>query len=317
MIPLPTKQELTAALQRIALDLASLGLTGCHDPALLTSEPSIDRGPPFYSSLASAGELPLRVHSSVRAVQLSTAMALGLHSGDGVAASVKGDRVAADRAARYRMGWLKLFVDGSLGSRTAALLEPYDDAAANPPTGGPRGMVVTDAEELAELLTRAAGAGISAQVHAIGDAAVRLALDGFASTTAADRPLKRRVEHAQLVDPADTPRFGALGVAASVQPVHLRSDAEPARIAWGERAENTFPLRAIADGGALIPFGTDAPVEPPDPWPGIAVAVARRDPFEPDSAADGRAQRRRSCPRRPRGLPRSRSRRGSGRSWAG
>jgi predicted amidohydrolase YtcJ len=69
-------------------------------------------------------------------------------------------------------------------------------------------------------------------------------------------------------------------VAASVQPVHLRSDAEAARAAWAERADNTFPLRALIDGGALIPLGTDAPVEPVDPWPGIAVAVARRDPFK-------------------------------------
>jgi predicted amidohydrolase YtcJ len=148
-------------------------------------------------------------------------------------------------------------------------------------------MIVTDAEELSDLLTRAADAAITGQVHAIGDAAVRMVLDVFATAKSHGGPLMRRVEHAQLVDPADTPRFGALAVAASVQPVHLRSDAEPARIAWRDRAENTFPLRAIADGGALIPIGTDAPVEPPDPWPGIAVAVARRDPFLPDARLTG------------------------------
>ncbi len=113
-----------------------------------------------------------------------------------------------------------------------------------------------------------------------------------------------RIEHAQLVDPADTGRFGALGVAASVQPVHLRSDAEAARAAWAERADNTFPLRALIDGGALIPLGTDAPVEPPDPWPGIAVAVARRDPFKPDQRSDRRAQRDQPRARHPRRLPR-------------
>ena len=78
----------------------------------------------------------------------------------------------------------------------------------------------------------------------------------------------RRVSSsAQLVDPRDVARFGAMGVAASVQPVHLRSDAAPQRVAWGERTHNSFPLAGLIAGGALIPFGTDAPVEPVDPWP--------------------------------------------------
>jgi predicted amidohydrolase YtcJ len=183
------------------------------------------------------------------------------------------------------MGWMKLFADGSLGSRSAWLLEPYSDAALNPPTGGPRGMLVTDANELVDLLNRAGEAGIVGQVHAIGDAAVRMVLDVLPRANVHRAPdaalLMPRVEHAQLVDPMDQPRFGALGVAASVQPVHLRSDAQPARDAWGERSENTFPLRAIVAGGGLIPFGTDAPVEPFDPWPGIAVAGARREPLDP------------------------------------
>ena len=193
------------------------------------------------------------------------------------------------------MGWLKLFADGSLGSRSAALLEPYSDAQVNSPTGGPTGMFLTGSDELVGLLLRAQAAGISGQVHAIGDAAVRMALDAFEATAAGSggeptNALMRRIEHAQLVDPEDVPRFGELGVAASMQPVHLRSDAAPARVAWGERSENTFPLRGLIDGGALIPFGTDAPVEPPDPWPGIAVAVARRDPFDPDALPTGRRQ---------------------------
>ena len=81
--------------------------------------------------------------------------------------------------------------------------------------------------------------------------------------------------------------LGALGIAASVQPVHLRSDAEQQRLGWGRRSENTFPLRTFIETGALIPFGTDAPVEPPDPWPGIAVAVARRDPFDASALPTG------------------------------
>jgi predicted amidohydrolase YtcJ len=270
-IPEPTAADLERGLIRVAAQLAGLGITGCHDPGELTADGQISRGPLFYRALAERAVLPLRVHASIRAPQLDRAIELGLASGH--------------RTGRFRMGWIKLFADGSLGSRSAAMLAPYTDAEANPPTGGPRGMVLTDAEELGDLLRQAAEAGISGQVHAIGDAAVRMVLDVFAGLPRgkeADSGLMRRIEHAQLIDPADVPRFGALGIAASVQPVHLRSDAVPARIGWGERAENTFPLRGLDQAGALIPFGTDAPVEPADPWPGIAVAVARRDPFRPE-----------------------------------
>ena len=272
VIPRETTDDLAAGLARVAATLAALGITGCHDPGELTSDSDLERGPLFYRGLAEARRLPFRVHSSVRAQQLESAIELGLHTGQG--------------EGRYRMGWLKLFGDGSLGSRSAALLQPFTDAATNPPTGGPTGLVITDEEELTDLLTRAASGGIVGQVHAIGDAAVRSALDVYQKLPANDGPM-RRIEHAQLVDPADMPRFGALRVAASVQPVHLRSDADPARVAWGDRSENTFPLRALVDGGALIPIGTDSPVEPPDPWPGIAVAVARRDPFKPKDQLTG------------------------------
>ncbi|MDQ3937202.1 MAG: amidohydrolase family protein, partial [Chloroflexota bacterium] len=277
-IPDPSETELEAALVRQASALAKLGVTGCHDPGELGREASLERGPLFYRRLASTGRLPLRVHASVRAAQLAQAIELGLRSGQGVAHET--DQPSARRIAdRYRMGWLKLFADGSLGSRSAALLEPYDDAAVRPPTGGGSGMLLLPPGELAALLHRAAEAGISGQVHAIGDAAVRVALDVLGEVRAG--PLKRRIEHAQLVQPVDQPRFATLGVAASVQPVHLRTDAPAVRQAWGARGQHAFPLRGLANGGALIPFGTDAPVEPADPWPGIAVAVARRDPQRP------------------------------------
>lgn len=277
-IPEPTDDELEAGLARVASVLASLGITGAHDPGELGGDPAIRRGPLFYSRLAAAGRLPLRVHASVRAPQLSRAIELGLRSGDGVVGEGAGADALGRRAERYRMGWLKLFTDGSLGSRSAAMLEPYSDATSRPPTGGPRGMFLAPPDELADHLQRASTAGIVGQVHAIGDAGVRLALDLLAALP--DGRLRRRVEHAQLVQPEDQPRFGALGVAASVQPVHLRSDAAPARQAWGERSRHAFPLAGLLAAGALIPFGTDAPVEPVDPWPGISVAVCRRDPFQ-------------------------------------
>jgi predicted amidohydrolase YtcJ len=264
-IPDPADRDLEQAIIDQAADLAALGVTGAHDPGELRADRQIRRGPLLYRRLAEQERLPLRVHSSIRSAELAHAIELGLRSGEGVG--------------NYRMGWLKLFADGSLGSRSAALLEPYTDAATHPPTGGPAGMFIDSPAELAEDLARAAAAGISGQVHAIGDAAVRAVLDVFATT--AHGPLAARIEHAQLVDPIDVPRFGQLGVAASVQPVHLRSDAAPARSAWGERSENAFPLAALVASGALIPFGTDAPVEPPDPWPGLAIAVARGDPDQP------------------------------------
>lgn len=274
-IPDPTREELVAALGVVARRLAALGLTGCHDPGELNDDQVMKRGPLIYRDLAAEGLLPMRVHGSVRSPQLERALEIGWRSGESVG--------------RYTCGWLKLFADGSLGSRSAALLEPYLDADVNPPTGGPNGMVITDPDELRDLLSVAAVGGITGQVHAIGDGAVRMALNVFEQLpqTAHASPLMRRIEHAQLVDPDDQPRFGALGVAASVQPVHLRSDAAQERAAWGPRAEQSFPLRSLIEGGALIPFGTDAPVEPPDPWPGIAVAMARRDPFSPDDAPLG------------------------------
>jgi predicted amidohydrolase YtcJ len=93
-----------------------------------------------------------------------------------------------------------------------------------------------------------------------------------------------RIEHVQLCDPADRSRFAMLGVAASVQPIHLRSDAPKARTDWGARAESAgYTWKSLLDAGAVVAFGTDAPVEPADPWPGVALSVLRRDPsWSPD-----------------------------------
>jgi predicted amidohydrolase YtcJ len=264
----PADELVERSLAKVAQELAALGITGCHDPGELSADTEIIRGPVFYRRLAGEGRLPLRVHASVRAPQLTRAIEHGLRSGQGLG--------------RYTMGWLKLFADGSLGSRSAYMLEPYSDAASNPPTGGPKGMILTPVEALADLARRAEANGIAVQIHAIGDAAARAVLDIFEALPPAPHglPLMRRMEHAQLVDPIDQPRFGRLGVAASVQPVHLRSDIPQIHLGWGERGANAIPLRGILDGGALIPFGTDAPVEQPDPWPGIATAVVRRDPAD-------------------------------------
>jgi predicted amidohydrolase YtcJ len=118
-------------------------------------------------------------------------------------------------------------------------------------------------------------------IHAIGDAAVRGALDVL-TPSASGAPLMPRIEHVQMLHPDDRPRFAAAGIAASVQPVHLGSDALQAWKLWGERAEaEAYTWKSIADTGAVMAFGTDAPVEPYDPWPGLALAVRRDDPRWP------------------------------------
>jgi hypothetical protein len=279
-----------AALHRYAGVLASLGVVGAQDPGEVVDDPAMVRGPRLYRSLADAGRLPLRVVGSVREEQLDGAIAAGFRTG------------RTDPSGRYRDGWLKLFADGSLGSRSAALLEPYEPGdPAGPPLGGPRGMALRSAGRLRELARRAASADIAVQIHGIGDAAVRTALDVLAGLPRVGGAL-HRVEHAQLVDPADHGRFAASGVAASVQPCHLLSDAPAARLAWGERTATAFPLRSLANAGALLAFGTDAPVEPPDPWPGIEAAVLRASPrwsgtgaFHPEQAMDRWAAMRAAC----------------------
>jgi hypothetical protein len=228
-------------------------------------------------------------------MQLAAAIEQGLRSGDGIRPTDERDGPALRQAARYRVGWLKLFADGSLGSRTAALLAPYEPWPGEPPASGPLGALLSEPTEITALLSRAWVAGLSGQVHAIGDRAVRVALDAIETARLpAGVALSPRIEHVQLIDPFDLPRFAALGVTASVQPAHLRTDAETARRAWGSRTADSYPYRRLADSGALLPFGSDAPVEPADPWPGLAVAVSRRHvdwpagapPFEPGERLD-------------------------------
>ncbi len=272
-IPVPTRAMYEAALPPICADLVRLGVVAVHDPGVLGANP-LEEGPlTAYAVLAEAGRLPLRVHASVRAEGLAASIERGLRSG-----GVLGE----DPAGRARFGWLKLFADGSLGSRTAAMLEPFAPLAGYPDSNQDRGIWVTEPALLADLAVRAAEAGVATQIHGIGDAAVRAALDAFEPAVTRSLGLRARVEHAQLVDPGDLPRFGELGVVASIQPVHLRSDAAQARASWGERAERSgYAWRSILANGAILAFGTDAPVEPIDPWPGIALAIERNWPAWP------------------------------------
>lgn len=180
----------------------------------------------------------------------------------------------------FRVGGLKLFADGTLGSRTAALLAPWDDAPGT-------GLDVLPREELARLVRWAAELKMSVAIHAIGDRAVRHALDAIeaAGDSVRDAALPPRIEHVQLLDPADLPRFAALGVVASLQPQHCVTDIPAALAAWGKRCERSYPWRTLLDSGAALAFGSDAPVEPPEPWLALHAALARRGPGGEDGAA--------------------------------
>ena len=261
-LPRPDREHLERAIATCARTLVALGIVAVHDPGDLLADAALEGGFGATVALADRGAIPIRVHCSIREPALPTAIARGLRTGAPLGAD----------DGRARMGWLKLFADGALGSRTAHLLDPYEG------TTDARGVAVATARHLAALAARAAGAGIVPQIHAIGDAALQSALHALEPVAPLTGPMAR-VEHAQFADPTDLPRMARARIAASIQPIHLRTDADGARAAWGDRAERRgFPLRSLADAGITVAFGTDAPVEPADPWPGIALAVTRTAP---------------------------------------
>jgi predicted amidohydrolase YtcJ len=275
-VPVPGGERVAAALRPLISELVGLGVVAAHDPGGLSEQADLRGAIEAYRALADTADLGMRVHPCLRPEQLDAAEAQGLRSGQ---------PLGPDPLDRLRLGWLKTFADGSLGSRTAALLEPLEALPGEPvPPNGGYGVWLVAPEDLRAQAERAARLGITTQIHGIGDAAVRAALDALAPTVGRTA-LMPRVEHTQLVSEADIPRFAALGIAASMQPVHVRSDAAKARRLWGARAEQRgYALAAIAATGALIPFGTDAPVEPVDPWPGITCAVTRLAPSWPVDA---------------------------------
>jgi predicted amidohydrolase YtcJ len=180
-----------------------------------------------------------------------------------------------------KIGGLKGFVDGSLGSHTAAFLEPFSD------TPGERGLLVNTADDLESWTTAADREGLQVVVHAIGDRAIRLQLDVFERVAKLNGPRDRRfrIEHAQHIAPDDIPRFAKLGVIPSMQPYHAIDDGRWAERAIGtERSETTYAFRSLIDNGARPAFGSDWFVAPPTPMEGIYAAVTRRtlDGAHPD-----------------------------------
>lgn len=213
----------------------------------------------LLSDLQANGLLPLRVTESFRPQSLESLPDSGIVAGFG------NDFL--------RMGGLKLFLDGSLSSRTAWMWEPFEDGSGS---GGPQ----SSEEELCELAGRAAEGRIPLVCHAIGDRAVSAALD-LVEEYRRREPHPRmphRVEHAQTVRLEDFARFQKLGVTASLQPVHLLDDVEAAQKALGSRIATTFAVKRFLEAGIPIAFGSDLPIAPFDPLLGIYAATQRRRP---------------------------------------
>lgn len=175
---------------------------------------------------------------------------------------------------RLRLNGVKLYADGALGSRGASLKAPYADAPLT------RGLRITADTALKNMMSRAALDRFQVAVHAIGDeanAAVLNAVEDLAQTYKGDR--RWRIEHAQVIDPVDIPRLGKLGVIASMQPVHQTSDRTMAEARLGPaRLAGAYAWKSVQASGAKLVFGSDAPVELPDPFAGLAAAVTRQGP---------------------------------------
>jgi hypothetical protein len=261
-VPFPPDRSAKAAVLAGRQEFWRLGLTGFHSM----------EGPAEYRVLQLLDEersLGLRGTLYFRHQHLDKLVELGLRTGFG--------------SRRLRIGGIKLFVDGALGSQTAWMLGPYEKSRY-------RGMPVLGRRELQELVDKASAAGLACAVHAIGDAANRLALDVFEDARRTEKRLRHRIEHCQLVRPEDIRRFRRLGIVASVQPSHCPSDLDLIERHWGERGRHAYPFGAMARAGAALAFSSDAPIEDPDPWRGIQAAVTRqripadRPPFHPEQS---------------------------------
>ena len=204
----------------------------------------------LWRRLEESGNLTLRVWQSIPADLVEHARELGLRSGFG--------------SPLLALGYLKVFMDGTLGSQTAWMLDGS-------------GVQITSGDELAEIVRRGAACGFPVAVHAIGDRANREALDAFEQTRADWEPLglRPRIEHAQLLAPEDVARFAAIGVTASVQFSHAPSDRDLADHYWADKTDGAYAFRALLDSGATLVNGSDAPIEELDPLAGIRAGVRR------------------------------------------
>ena len=273
VLPQPGEQEIDAAMRAAIAEAHRLGLTGIHDFRI--GDASESRGAfAAWQRLHAAGELRLRVWMMIGGELLEEAIRLGLRSGFG--------------DDRLRIGAVKYFADGSLGARTAWMLQPYAD--------GGLGLPVTSMAELASAIQRGAAAGLPVAIHAIGDRAVRELLDVFSEilpgvarsetghSGVASFHVPHRIEHVQHSHPDDLRRLGSLGLVASVQPIHQVDDMTLVERALGrggtpdadERTRWSYAWRTLLDHGAVLALGSDCPVASPNPFWGIHAAVTRQ-----------------------------------------
>ena len=255
-IPPLTVDQIADQMQRAQTVALSLGMTGFHDFDDQECFSALQR-------LRERGELRLRVVKNINKPYFDSMIQMGIRWGFG------DDWI--------RIGGLKLFADGALGPRTAYMIEPYDGEPDN------YGIVVTDKEEMAELVSRASAAGLHSTVHAIGDRAVHYVLDVYATVrreeAARGEPSstrRHRIEHVQLIHPDDVQRLAELDLIASMQPIHATSDFERADLYWGSRTPYSYNPRLQLERGAVVAFGSDAPYDMMGPLKGIHAAVTRQ-----------------------------------------
>ena len=245
-LPDPPPDVLDAALLDAQAEAHRLGVTGIHDVESMQVLEAFQR-------LESAGSLRLRVLFHPPVSSLPTLIRRKIRSGQG--------------SDWLTIGGVKLFLDGSLGSRTAWMLEPYSGSRD-------RGMPITNEEEARHAVTAAAAAGIASTVHAIGDAAVRRALDLLEELPPVGVP--HRIEHFQCVHPLDLDRAGRGGIVISMQPAHLLTDIPLVDRHWGERGRGAYAFRSLLQRGARLVFGSDVPVASLDPRQGMYAALERK-----------------------------------------
>ncbi len=252
-LPPQTVQRTAEAIQKAQMQLWQFGITGVHDFDGVRCFQALQQ-------LQKANRLKLRVTKSIPVEQLTNTTELGLQTGFG-------DDF-------LRIGSVKLFADGALGPRTGAMLQAYENEPDN------FGMLLLDQEEIFEYGMQAAASGLSLAIHAIGDRANHEVINGLErlreyETTRHFPHLRHRIEHVQITHPDDIKRIGQLGIVASMQPVHLSSDWRAADRCWGKRGENAFAMRDLLNAGTALAFGSDAPVESPNPFWGLHTAITR------------------------------------------
>lgn len=254
VIPRPSAHELARMMLLAQAEAHRRGLTGVHD---------FDRTLAFeaFQELRRSGELSLRVLKGIPHEMLGQAISFGLRTGFG--------------DGMLRLGPVKMFADGALGPQTAWMLAPYEGTWST-------GIPTLNEEQLLSDILRANSAGLACAVHAIGDAACHVVLNAFERAAlhlnreGKSGGLRNRIEHAQLVHPNDISRFAGLSVIASMQPLHATSDMLIAERHWGARCETAYAWKSLLESGARLAFGSDCPVETPDPLAGIHAAVTRR-----------------------------------------